>query len=157
MVYLSRWYIFFILEANHSKNHGVPLYFPTASLPNIYLIYFKMIWVLAILIEHMQKKFEINWTKIKGGCQSGSKVVPHDFMSDLPLVHAIKQCMILWYWLPMSINFSLRYMAPRKTKFWLFLAFFGTFDQFFCPFYPLSKSPQLCSLFSLVKLHTKRK
>ena len=33
----------------------------------------------------MHKKFEINWTKIKGGCQSGIKVVPHDSKSDLPL------------------------------------------------------------------------
>ena len=33
----------------------------------------------------MHKKFEINQTKIKGGCQSGRKVVPHDSKSDLPL------------------------------------------------------------------------
>ena len=33
----------------------------------------------------MQKKFEINKTKIKGGCQSGRKVVPLDSKSDLPL------------------------------------------------------------------------
>ena len=33
----------------------------------------------------MQKKFEINRTKIKGGCQSGRKVVTHDSKSDLPL------------------------------------------------------------------------
>ena len=32
------------------------------------------------------KKFEINQTKIKGGCQLGRKVVPHDSKSDLPLV-----------------------------------------------------------------------
>ena len=30
-------------------------------------------------------KFEINRTKIKGGCQSGRKVVTHNFKSDLPL------------------------------------------------------------------------
>ena len=34
----------------------------------------------------MNKKFEINRTKIKGGCQSGSKVVSHDSKSDLPVV-----------------------------------------------------------------------
>ena len=34
----------------------------------------------------MHKKFEINLTKIKGGCQSGRKVVAHNFKSDLPLV-----------------------------------------------------------------------
>ena len=33
----------------------------------------------------MHKKFEINRTKIKGGCQSGSKVVTHNSKSDLPL------------------------------------------------------------------------
>ena len=35
----------------------------------------------------MHKKFEINQTKIKGSRQSGSKVVPHDSKSDLPLTH----------------------------------------------------------------------
>ena len=30
--------------------------------------------------------FEVNRTKIKGGCQSGRKVVPHDSKSDLPLL-----------------------------------------------------------------------
>ena len=29
--------------------------------------------------------FEVNQTKIKGGHQSGRKVVPHDSKSDLPL------------------------------------------------------------------------
>ena len=33
----------------------------------------------------LQKKFEKNRTKIKGGCQSGRKVVAHDSKSDLPL------------------------------------------------------------------------
>ena len=37
----------------------------------------------------MQKKFKINVTKIKGGCQSGRKVVTHNSMSDLPLVSAV--------------------------------------------------------------------
>ena len=39
-----------------------------------------------ILLEHMHKKFEINRTKIKGGCQPGRKVVAHDSKSNLPLV-----------------------------------------------------------------------
>ena len=39
-----------------------------------------------MLIEHMHKKFEINRAKIKGGCQSGSKVVTHNSKSDLLLV-----------------------------------------------------------------------
>ena len=33
----------------------------------------------------MHKKFEINLTKIKGGCQLGRKVVTHNSNSDLPL------------------------------------------------------------------------
>ena len=33
----------------------------------------------------MHKKFEVNRTKIKGGCQSCRKVVAHDSRSDLPL------------------------------------------------------------------------
>ena len=31
----------------------------------------------------MHKKFDINRTKIKGGCQSGRKVVTHNSKSDL--------------------------------------------------------------------------
>ena len=34
----------------------------------------------------MQKKFEINPTKVKGSFYSGRKVVTHDSKSDLPLV-----------------------------------------------------------------------
>ena len=32
----------------------------------------------------MQKKFEMNRTKIKDGCQSGKKAVTHNSKSDLP-------------------------------------------------------------------------
>ena len=31
------------------------------------------------------RDFEVNQTKIKGGCQSGRKEVTHNSMSDLPL------------------------------------------------------------------------
>ena len=41
---------------------------------NIRQIYFKIIWTLANLSEHMHKKFEVNWTKIIGGCQSRRQV-----------------------------------------------------------------------------------
>ena len=40
----------------------------------------------AIQLKHMNKKFEINRTKIKGGCQLERKVVPHNSKNDLPLV-----------------------------------------------------------------------
>ena len=37
----------------------------------------------------MHKKFEINWTNIKGGCQSERKVVNHNCKSDLPLAQEL--------------------------------------------------------------------
>ena len=44
-----------------------------------------------MLLEHMHKKFEMNRTKIiKGVCQLGRKVVPHDSKSDLPLVYGVR-------------------------------------------------------------------
>ena len=41
--------------------------------------------------------FEVNQTKIRGGCQSRRIVVPHDFKSDLPLAgYAVRvQCRAL--------------------------------------------------------------
>ena len=38
-----------------------------------------------LTLVHMNKKFEVNQTNIKGSYQSGRKVVPHDSKSDLPL------------------------------------------------------------------------
>ena len=60
----------------------------TATL-NLCLIYFEITSVLAILSEHMHKTFETNRTKIKGGRQSGKKVLTHNSKSDLPLVCSI--------------------------------------------------------------------
>ena len=56
----------------------------TATL-NLCLIYFKITWALAILSKHSHKKFEINRTKIKGGCQS-INVITHNSKNDFPLV-----------------------------------------------------------------------
>ena len=42
----------------------------------------------------MHKKFEINWTKIKGGCQSRRKVVTHNSKGDFPLVVGALQVII---------------------------------------------------------------
>ena len=53
---------------------------------NLCSIYIKITWVLAFLPEHMDKKFEVNWTKINGGCQSCRKVAAHDSKSNLPLL-----------------------------------------------------------------------
>ena len=47
---------------------------------------------LAILLEHMHKSFEINLTRIKGGCQLGRKVVTHNSKSDLLLSTLRKNC-----------------------------------------------------------------
>ena len=37
----------------------------------------------------MHRKFEINPTKIKGGCQVGREVVTHNSKSDLPIVYIL--------------------------------------------------------------------
>ena len=42
------------------------------------------------VLEHMYKKFEINQTKIKSGCQTGRKVLTYNSKSDLPL-HIVKK------------------------------------------------------------------
>ena len=57
----------------------------TATL-NLCPIYFKITRALSTKLEHMHKKFEINQTKIKGSCQTGRKVVPHDSKRNLPLL-----------------------------------------------------------------------
>ena len=41
---------------------------------NLCLIYFKITSALVILLELMQKKFEVNQTKIKGGYQLEEKL-----------------------------------------------------------------------------------
>ena len=49
--------------------------------------------------------FEINQTKIKGGCQSGRKVVPHNSKNDLPLgTHASKKGPGTFVFVPDKIN-----------------------------------------------------
>ena len=42
----------------------------------------------------MQKKFEINQTKIKGGCPSERKVVNHNSKSDLPPTDSLDICWV---------------------------------------------------------------
>ena len=41
-------------------------------------------------VDSAHGDFEVNQTKIRGGCQSRRKVVPHDSKSDLPLVPSKK-------------------------------------------------------------------
>ena len=41
--------------------------------------------------------FEVNQTKIKGGCQSRRKVVPHDSKSNLPLIQKYNAIQLIGY------------------------------------------------------------
>ena len=51
----------------------------------------------------MHKKFEINQTKIKGGCQSGRKVAPYESKSDLPLTVAKNKTLVTDFeWISLS-------------------------------------------------------
>ena len=50
----------------------------------------------------MYKKFEINRTKIKGGYQSGRKVVTQNSKSDLPL--ALMIVTIMEFFIPAGIS-----------------------------------------------------
>ena len=40
----------------------------------------------APIVLHMHKKFEVNQTKIKGGCQSYTKAAPKESWNDLTLI-----------------------------------------------------------------------
>ena len=68
---------------------------------------------LAILLEHMHNKFEINLTKIKDGCHSGRKVVTHYSKSDFPLVH--RYLFNAWMWI--YRQFKPETKARETTKF----------------------------------------
>ena len=65
----------------------------TATL-NLCPINLKLLVHVLLLYGYCSCDFEINQKKIKGGCQSGRKVVPHDFKSDSPLVLHTKCNMI---------------------------------------------------------------
>ena len=60
----------------------------TESPLNLCPIYIKIRLVLASSPENMDKKFEVNQTKIRG--QSGRKEVTHNSKSGLPLMGNIK-------------------------------------------------------------------
>ena len=59
----------------------------------------------------MHKKFEINQTKIKGSCQSGRRVVPHDSKSDLFLF------VLIWVSLYCRQAIQLQHYFPFKGLF----------------------------------------
>ena len=84
-VWWHEWIKAGTLEVNRFKNVALQLFFPIDSLLNVTLIYFKITWALASLWEHMQKKFEVSWTKIRGACQSGRKAAEQHSKNDSPL------------------------------------------------------------------------
>ena len=43
----------------------------------------------ALIVLHIHKKFEVNWTKIKGGYQSYTKAAPQQSWIDLILADGI--------------------------------------------------------------------
>ena len=85
----------------------------TATL-NLCLISFKITLALAILLQHMHKKFEINQTKIKGGCQSGRKVVTHNFKNDLPKKNE-KEKISEYFFLWMDGKMSLKHLEANHS------------------------------------------
>ena len=96
----------------------------TATL-NLCAIYFKITWALSTLLEHMHKKFEIKRTKIKGSCQSGSKVVTHNSKSDLPLASSKTSTQLTEQtdifcssWRGMCVPIYKNLQLPRTTKRW---------------------------------------
>ena len=60
----------------------------------------------------MNKKFEINQTKIKGGCQSGREVVTHNSKSDLTLASYYVPIYLCYKKLTLLI---LKYAEQEKT------------------------------------------
>ena len=65
----------------------------------------------------MQKKFEINRTKIKGGCQSGRKVVTHNSKSDSPLALAADaECSAIGRKAPKVVDFQRKNQEPVDDK-----------------------------------------
>ena len=70
---------------------------------------------------HMSLKY-VNQTKIKGGCQSVRKVLPHDFKSDLPLRGGLTHhsllflgCLVAPLSLSSQLNSVLLYYRRRHT------------------------------------------
>ena len=66
----------------------------------------------------MHNKFEINWTKIKGGCQLGRKVVTHNSKLDLPLAilleHTDCKFEINWTWIKGGCQWEKKFMAHNS-------------------------------------------
>ena len=59
----------------------------------------------------MQKKFEINQTKMNGGCQSGRKKVTHNSKSDLPLIKfEMSVCPLFWIEIVMEMELCGKYL-----------------------------------------------
>ena len=84
----------------------------------------------ASIVLHMHKKFEVNRTKIKGGCQSYTKATPRESWSDLTLVHFGFQFNNLFDILDQYLLFT--YFPFRLILSWLIfqIFFFYSFNLF---------------------------
>ena len=63
----------------------------------------------ATIVLHMYKKFEVNWTKIMGGCQSYTKAAPRESGTNLTLLS-----IILILDLHATLQFAQRLVKNRK-------------------------------------------
>ena len=102
---------------------------------------------LGLLLEHMYKKFEINQTKIKGGCQSGRKGVhTHDSKSNLPLVQ------VQWIVITMWNNFYYDVLKPHNRSFTILSTYILTYPYLLfivylvCKIFGRSDNPSLATL-----------
>jgi len=116
----------------HSRGKSILESLGTTFLPNwqppLIFVWFtsKLTWALAILLDHMHKKFDINRTKIKGGCQAGRKVVTHNSKSDLPLV-SCTFLMVGWIFRPKNVMLLTMFTHCMRLKF--FLLFYEIFTK----------------------------
>ena len=87
-VFISKGYpttFVHLLESNHFKILEVQLLCPTDSSPYSLSDFPQTSCACAPVVLHMLKKFQVNPTKIKGGCQSDTKAEPQESWSDLTL------------------------------------------------------------------------
>ena len=124
--------------ASHYVNLGLPLFSRLKATLNLCLIYLKLL--VHVLQQYCQCScdFEVNQTKIKGGCQSGRKVVTHTSKSDLPLVYITEKCYVYVNYtsnmnVPSDVDMSKMDVVQKSRKFLsssLFMASKGKCIQF---------------------------
>ena len=71
----------------------------------------------AVQYVTLHKKFKVNHTKIKGGCQSGRKVLPHNSKDHLPLEFPKK----IVKWPNVRIRNKIQLFCRRSFVEWMFI------------------------------------